>query len=118
MPMSAGLAVSATGAILTGDFRISPSLEPGGQETPSVAFNGVNYFVAWRYVESTALARRFIQGVRVTTSGSIIDTGSLLLSSNPGTGVEAPDVAARGTDVLVVWQELRSGTGFDVSATR
>ncbi|MCX7837352.1 MAG: hypothetical protein N2323_05275, partial [candidate division WOR-3 bacterium] len=91
--------------------RINPEgvvLDPNGipictradyQSYPSVAFDGINYFVVWidEYYHGT------IYGARVSQDGILIDTNSIRISSHEY--VEALSVVFGGENYLVVWSE-------------
>ena len=71
---------------------------------PSVAFNGTNFLVAWRDTRGTQYC---IYGMRVSSTGTVLDTSGLVLSTGPGSAVD-PQVASNGTDFQVVWSQFQS----------
>ena len=77
------------------------------QETPSAAFDGTNYLVAW-YDDRNG-SERDIYGARVTQAGSVLDPGSgIPISTAPGDQF-TPAVAFGGDEFLVTWEDRRSG---------
>ncbi|MBN1504324.1 MAG: T9SS type A sorting domain-containing protein [Candidatus Eisenbacteria bacterium] len=97
-------------------------LDPGGipisadtwwEESPTVAFDGTNYLVAWDD-DRTGSSR--VRAARVDTSGAVLDPGGTLLP----VGDEAdglPAVAFDGTNYLVVW-ERALGDDYHIFAAR
>ena len=133
----------------------------GNQTSPSVAFDGTNYLVAWqdyrsgttsdiygarvsqagavldpagiaistaandqsapeRRLRRHELPRRLaglplrhdwddIYGARVSQAGAVLDPAGIAIST-AADGQLAPSVAFDGTNYLVAWQDIRSGT--------
>jgi hypothetical protein len=105
--------VGPTGTVLDGT-ALAVSLAAGNQAAPSVAFDGTRYLVAWQDLRSGTT--RDIYGSRVTTGGSVQDSGGIPIST-AGDNQTVPAVAANGT-FLVVWQDRRTGTNADVYGAR
>jgi hypothetical protein len=92
--------------------RVTPSgavLDPGGIAvassgmSPSIAFDGSNYFVAWFGASFDSGA---ILGARVDTSGVVMDTQGILISYTADPYyISEPSVAFDGSNYLVVWNE-------------
>ena len=100
-PAIYGNRVSRQGAVLEVDaFQISSGTAT--QSTPSVAWNGTSYLVAWA---GTASGVR-----RVTPGGTVLDAADIALP-----GFVAADVASDGTDFLVVGAPAGAN---DISALR
>ncbi|WP_395818481.1 Ig-like domain-containing protein [Archangium minus] len=99
-----GIRVSQDGTVP--DSRRIPiaTLEATYQEAPAVTFDGTNYFVAWS--ESTG-GGNTIHGARVSSSGTVLDSPSLLIAKPTFSGyrLENPRVIAANGRVLVVWYQ-------------
>lgn len=85
------------------------------QETPAVAGNGSVYLAVWRDFRTDPLGD--IYGTRVATDGTVLDPLGLVLC-NAGNYQLAPQVAASGSDFLVVWQDFRNDAHDDILGTR
>ncbi len=83
------------------------------QVTPRVASNGSNSLVVWE-------DRRYygdVYGARVSTSGALLDASGIVISS--GASYErTPAVASLGSNYLVVWQDYRSSSRYEVYGAR
>lgn len=110
--ISAGLHVK--GALLTGDgFPLKPNgidviSSAGSQRIPNVtAFtsttNGLGYgfFVSWMSASPAG-----IYGTRVSSDGSVMDSGGILIGA--GSGSLHPSAVAINSTLLVVWQQYVS----------
>ncbi|AKF08997.1 putative lipoprotein [Sandaracinus amylolyticus] len=84
------------------------------QRTPSVAYDGTSWLVAWADARGASWA---VWGARVDPSGAVLDPSGIAISS--GT-VErrSPRVASDGEGWLVVWEEESSADASDVRGTR
>lgn len=71
--------------------------------SPSVAFGGGNYFVAWVHPSDFT----DIRAARVTPAGVVLDPAGIPVST-AGNWQWDPAVASDGTDYLVVWWDQRS----------
>ncbi len=58
-----------------------------------------------------------VMGARITRSGTVLDPGGIILDSERASEFIRPSVAARATDFLVTWVDLRNGD-FDIYGTR
>lgn len=95
--------------------RVSPAgvaLDSGGrpissaswaQGSPSVAWGGTSYLVAWADYRNLNLD---IYAARVTSAGTVIDPGGLAIATGTPSAY-APAVAWDGTNYLVTWSESR-----------
>ena len=108
-----GSRVSRAGIVLDG---IVISNAPGEQLWPSVAFGGANYLAAW---EDQRSGTSDIYGARVSRAGAVLDPSGIAISTASNTQYY-PSVISDGTNYLVVWEDLRSGSdiyGARVSQT-
>lgn len=108
-----GVRVSATGTLLDA-APIAISTQPYGQSSPSVAFDGTNYMVAWLDQRNQTTMYPDIYGARVTAAGSLLD-GSAAASGfaiNAGSTLQrsAPRVARNGGEYLVSWTTMGYAT--------
>ncbi|WP_164011435.1 hypothetical protein [Pyxidicoccus trucidator] len=82
-------------------------LDPGGipllrgASEAVVAWNGQHYLVVFQRAND-------IQALRVSAAGQVLDSAPIVISGAPD-WQHKPDVAALGSDFLVVWQDRRSG---------
>ncbi len=89
-----GTRVSPAGTVLD-PVGIAISTAGGSQAFPSVAFNGINYFVVWGNCGA-------IYGARVSPAGTVLDTAGIAISTT-AYEQELPSVAFDGINYLVVW---------------
>jgi hypothetical protein len=94
---------------------INISRAPNHQCAPSVAFDGTNYFVVWHDLRSDSSYD--IYGARVDTTGVILDSVGFIISSAPKDQLY-PVVAFDGSTYLVVWQDKRNGSDYDLYGAR
>ncbi len=103
-----GARVSTSGTVLdTAGIRISTVLVAYGQYSPSITFDGTNYLVVWEDGRNSSFYSD-IYGARVTTSGAVLDTAGIPISTASGDQY-SPSIAFDGTNYLVVWRDARSG---------
>ncbi|QSQ27043.1 hypothetical protein JY651_19925 [Pyxidicoccus parkwayensis] len=100
-----GARVTSAGTVVDGS-GLAISTYAAGQTYPSVAFNGTDFYVAWKDARSS----RDIYGTRVTTAGEVLD-GSGVVLSTAANGQWTPEVASNGTGYLVVWVGHRPSDG-------
>ena len=81
---------------------------------PDVAFDGTNYLVVWQDFRSAASAD--IYGARLSGAGVVLDSTGLAISQGVNSELN-PAVAANSTGYLVVWQDKRSGSSYDIFGT-
>ncbi|MDH5186043.1 MAG: T9SS type A sorting domain-containing protein [candidate division WOR-3 bacterium] len=105
--------VNPAGVILDPD-GIVISTAPNSQSSPSVTYDGTNYFVVWEDQRNYDID---IYGARVTRAGIVLDTAGIVISTAPGYQ-RAPSVIFDGTNYLIVWQDGRSGDSYDIYAAR
>jgi hypothetical protein len=88
----------------------------GHQYDPAVSWAGEHFLVVWTDDRAGADATD-VYGARVATTGGAVDTIAAPFSTAPG-NQGSPDLAFDGTNVLVVWNDRRSGTTYDIYGTR
>ncbi|MBI3182652.1 MAG: OmpA family protein [Myxococcales bacterium] len=110
-----GARVSGAGALLDA-AGVSISLAAGDQSSPSVAFDGTNYLVAWEDLRGGTTTNLY--GQRVSTGLAAV--GAELVLSTAASNQLWPRAIGGGPDVLVVWGDLRDGlsSGSDIYGTR
>jgi hypothetical protein len=87
-----GALVSQTGAVLSTN-GITINTAAGSQRSPTVAFAGTQYVVAWEDAGD-------ISAARVSTTGTVIQLGKVAPS---GANEIDPDLAGNGNGALLVW---------------
>jgi len=110
-----GCRVNAGGAILDTNC-ILIGAAGNDQKNPTVSFDGTNYFVVWEDYRNGS-TNSDIYGTRITTSGIVIDTPGIAVSTaanNQG----APKLAFDGTNYLIAWHDYRSGINADIYGAR
>lgn len=107
-----GVRVSATGTLLDA-APIAISTQPYGQSSPSVAFDGTNYLVAW-LDQRNRTANPDIYAARVTSAGTLLDgsaaASGFAITADGTMGRSAPRVALNGSEYLVSWTVLGSAS--------
>lgn len=83
------------------------------QNSPAIAFDGINYIVVW---SDERMGSSYIYGARVNQAGVILEPDGFQIS-NAAIGQYFPSVAFDGTNYLVVWEDRRSGS-YDIYGTR
>lgn len=89
------------------------------ESSPSVAFNGTDYLVAWQDERNFMTNSTDILGARVSAAGKILDLHGINICTQPG-AQQHPSVGASGSEFLVAWEDSRNAgsTGVDIYATR
>ena len=101
-----GVLVDAAGAVLGGgSFPIAT--DNSTHLNPAVVFDGSNFFVVWMQLATSGATDGHIYGVRVSPAGAVIETSPIAISTAP-VGQSSPSAAFDGTNVLVVWLDLRN----------
>jgi hypothetical protein len=100
---TAGSVLDATGIPITTASFV--------QYAPAVAWNGITFLVVWSDLRSGSSFD--IYGARVNGTGSVLDPTGLAISSAADSQA-APAVASWSEQFLVAWQDLRSGTDYDI----
>ena len=97
------------------------STAPGPQTKPQVSSSGANFFVVWedgRNVNAANPNNIDIFGSRVTSAGAVVDTAGIAISSAANDQI-GPALAYDGSNYfLVAWQDLRTGTDYDLYGAR
>ncbi len=109
-----GARVSQGGAVLDSS-GIPISTAAYGQWYPSVASDGTNYLVVWE--DSRSGTYSDIYGARVATDGTVLDPAGIPIST-AGSFQLLPSVASDGTNYLVVWDDFRGGSHYDIYGAR
>jgi dipeptidyl aminopeptidase/acylaminoacyl peptidase len=94
------------------NFAITSNLE--NSFYPSIASNDQIYFVAWYQKTDSGFD---IYGARITKDGKVIDEVPIPICTAADDQM-FPSVAWGGENFLVVWQDRRSGTRWDVYGAR
>jgi hypothetical protein len=107
-----GRRVGGDGTALGGAFPIATF--PDDDTQPAVAWNGSNFLVVWQHL--FAPGDWDIDARSVSAGGAVSpDTYGVAFGDH---SEEAPDVAASGTNFLVVWQDDRAAAnGYDIWAS-
>jgi len=105
--------VSTAGSVLDPD-GIVVSAAGFWQTSPTVAFDGTNWLVAWDDLRSMSTD---IYAARVTPDGAVLDTAGILVSDAEDTQ-EMPALAFDGTNFLAVWKDLRVSSSGDIYGAR
>ncbi|RCK75842.1 MAG: Cell surface protein [Ignavibacteriae bacterium] len=79
---------------------------------PCIAFDGSNYLVVWNDGRHGV----DIYGVRVSTSGIVIDTNEIPICTNFPSEEFNPEISFNGTNYLVVWET--GWPDYDIYGTR
>jgi hypothetical protein len=112
-----GTRVSSNGILIDSlGIVISSSADPYTQSSPSVAFDGTNYFAVWTDERN---GNQDIFGARVDQAGMILDPISIAITTDTNNQYSS-SVAFDGTNYLVVWTDERnfSVTYTDIYGTR
>jgi hypothetical protein len=107
-----GARVNQAGVVLD-DTGIAISTAPNDQWSPSVSFDGTNYFVVWTDARNTSWD---IYGTRVSQAGVVLDPSGIAICTTTNRQC-TPSVSFDGTNYFVVWTDYRSGEE-DIYGTR
>ena len=92
--------------------RFTVSASSPIQSKPSIAFDGLNYVIAWTSEDS-------IRAARVNPSETVLDPASIVLRSGvTPSSLWPPRVASSGGESLIVWSEGLSSSSSDVYGAR
>jgi hypothetical protein len=87
------------------------------ETAPAVAFNGSLYLVAWQDDRNATTNDLDIYAARITPGGTLLDPGGIPVCRATNTQYQ-PQVAAVGSNFLVVWADLRNGLDFNIYGAR
>jgi hypothetical protein len=93
---------------------IAISRASSSQGLPAVAGDGTRFLVAW---SDTRNGTSDVYGSRIGADGVVADPAGIAISTAPG-AQQVTAAAHEGKYFLVVWEDGRSGTGFDVYGAR
>jgi hypothetical protein len=112
-------ALVSTSATVTPSEGFVISTGAADEEAPATASNGTNYLVVWQDYRNSATSGADLYGVRVSTTGAVLDPTAIAISTAPGDQV-SPYVATDGANYLVVWEDYRNAetAGVDVYGAR
>ncbi len=112
-----GARVSGAGAVLdTNGLAISTAA--GNQSFPSVTNNGTSFLVVWHDLRNGSSYSTYdIYGARVSATGGVLDSNGFVIT-NAIYNQSLPALAYNGTNFLVVWQDNRGGSHFDIYGAR
>lgn len=82
--------------------------------SPSIASNDQIYFVVWHQKTGSIFN---IYGARITKQGNLLDPGGIPICT-VNSDQMYPSVAWDGVNFFVVWQDMRSGTEWDIYGAR
>jgi hypothetical protein len=108
-----GARIDPSGATLDTQC-ISISTASDDQLSPAIAYDGTNYLVVWEDRRNNSYD---IYGARVSLEGMVLDPVGIAIC----TAVDSqkiPFVAFDGSSYLVVWEDKRSGSSFDIYGAR
>ncbi len=109
-----GARISSAGNVLD-PAGIPISTAAGSQRYPSAAFDGTNYMVVWD--DGRTGPHHDIYGTRVSQAGTVLDLPSIRISNAPNHQF-TPSVTFDGTCFLVVWQDYRNNSSWDIFGAR
>ncbi len=96
------------------DTSIVYAFAPDYQWYPAIGFDGTNYLVVWQDHRNGYWD---IYGTRVSVDGTILDPGGIVICGAPVDQMY-PAIGFDGTNYLVVWQDYRSGVGYEIYGAR
>jgi hypothetical protein len=108
-----GCRVDESGAVLDSTPLELSLSRPGYEQYPAAASHGGRYIIMWE----DYTARHDLYGVRVDTTGGILDTAAFCISSAAHPEWRA-SASYDGSDYLVVWEDGRCGAGTDIYGAR
>ncbi|HOW52507.1 MAG TPA: hypothetical protein PLV42_10750 [bacterium] len=113
-----GTFISAEGKIITNNgFMINARAEM--QVTPSIIFDGVNYFVVWIDYGNSPSKPGSIYGARISVTGKILDPEGIPINISEDNSKHQIFLGFDGTNYLVAWKEwVESKTGTYIFAKR
>ncbi len=108
--------LNSTGSVVGTVNGAKVSTATGAKMSPSVAFDGTRYMIAWAdYRNDTTKAD--IYGVRMTTTGARVDASDIAICSVAGSDQSSPSIKWAGDRYFVAWQDARNGA-YQIYAAR
>lgn len=98
-----GTRITPSGNVLD-STGIAVTTTENDQKLPRIAFNSMNFFVAWEDFQTSTSWDIF--GARIDTSGEVLDTIGLVMS-NDADNQGNPALAFNGSNWLVSWDDKR-----------
>ena len=108
-----GARVSPAGTVID-PSGIAISSATNDQRAAAVAFDGTNYLVAW---EDSRSGSYDIYGARVSPAGVVLDPSGIAVST-ASSHQQAPSLAFDGGNYFAAWEDVRSGSSFDIYGSR
>lgn len=96
---------------------IAIAVAPGVQQAPAVTSDGRGYLVVWQDCRTMDNGNYDVYGAHVDPQGDVREHGGRGISTAPGDQL-VPTVGSDGSEYLVLWQDSRNGTDFDVYGAR
>ena len=110
-----GSRVTPGGVVLDPD-GILISAGPQKRSTPSIAWGGGRFLVAWE--QTHPAPRKYdLYGARLSADGTVLDPEGIPISNGEEDQYYS-GISWNGEHFLVVWSDQRSGTSFDIYGTR
>jgi hypothetical protein len=106
--------VTPAGAVLDTGFSVTENW--GWECSPTIAFDGVNFLVAWNDTNSSQ-PKADVWGDRISQTGVRINRHDLLFSAITNTQT-SPAIAFDGTNYLLVWEDAYQGYPTTVASMR
>lgn len=85
------------------------------REHPQISFSGNVFLVVWQDLKNGK--DWDVYGARVTPEGKVLDAAGIAIAALPHSQA-LPAVAWDGKNFLVVWQDFRSGSHYEIFGTR
>jgi hypothetical protein len=107
---ASGCKLDTSGCYLVSYTARALVTQAGEQTSPAIASDGTDFLVVWEY-RPTTTSKRQIHGVRIDSSGKMLDTTSITIADQIGERAN-PAVAysASGKVYLVTWEDNRLGS--------
>jgi hypothetical protein len=111
-----GARVTPAGTVLD-TAGIPVSTAANDQQYTSLAFDGEDFLVVWSDRRGDPWSS-VIYGARVTPAGAVLDPAGISISTGTETDVPFPALVFDGANFLVVWQDIRGGSHYDIHGAR
>jgi len=111
-----GARVTPQGTVFdSAGFAISKAVKANDQRLPAVGFDGANFLVAWE--DDRSGSGWDIYGARAMPQGTVLDSVGFAISQ-AANNQRLPAVGFDGVNLLVAWEDDRSGSGWDIYSAR